>query len=305
MIEPRFKKDHSKDTPHAHVLYQDAKRNLFCATSVPKVDRKRKRQAHLADTTSELNIETLVVLDQSLLRHHKDIDIENYVLTVFNMAHDLFHDSTLGVNINLAIVRLIRLEVEDHEMNIAMNHNIEKSMRYFRLWQKRINPREDTHPNHHDMAVLLTRIDICGNDKTCGFMGAARFGGMCDPENQAVIAQDSGLLLGHTIAHEIGHTLSLIHDESSAKIDLSDLHHLDDEMRSTVMSPHITDAIVEWSNCSHERLKHFIDLVMVLVRVYSTRPPNTVLSWPMNFRASCMMATINAAKFLVLMLLSA
>lgn len=87
MIEPRFKKDHSKDTPHAHVLYQDAKRNLFCATSVPKVDRKRKRQAHLADTTSELNIETLVVLDQSLLRHHKDIDIENYVLTVFNMVN--------------------------------------------------------------------------------------------------------------------------------------------------------------------------------------------------------------------------
>lgn len=32
-------------------------------------------------------------------------------------AHDLYHDCSLGININLAIVRLIRLEYEENEVS--------------------------------------------------------------------------------------------------------------------------------------------------------------------------------------------
>lgn len=50
-------------------------------------------------------------------------------------------------------------------------------------------------------------MSICADDRTCGFLGAARIGSMCDPDNSAAICQDSGLRLGFVIAHELGHTL--------------------------------------------------------------------------------------------------
>nr|XP_022900548.1 A disintegrin and metalloproteinase with thrombospondin motifs 6-like isoform X1 [Onthophagus taurus] len=203
----------------------------------------------------ELHIETLVVLDHSMLDYHKDIDLENYVLTVFNMAHDLFHDASLGTNIDLAIVRIIRLEEEDHEMNMNVNKDAEKTLEYFREWQNQVNPKEDTHPNHHDIAVLITRVDICGADSTCGLLGSSKIGGMCDPQNQAAICEDNGLRLGFVIAHEIAHTLAILHDtpeESGCSgIYLNNL--------TTVMNPSISIKTAGWSNCSNKFLSLFVE----------------------------------------------
>lgn len=43
------------------------------------------------------------------------------------------------------------------QMNIAINKDAAKTLEYFREWQNSINPKEDSHPNHHDVAILLTR----------------------------------------------------------------------------------------------------------------------------------------------------
>lgn len=37
-------------------------------------------------------------------------------------AHDLYHDGSLGLSVDLAIVRLIRLEREDHEVGNTIIH---------------------------------------------------------------------------------------------------------------------------------------------------------------------------------------
>ncbi|KAF5307127.1 hypothetical protein FQR65_LT07111 [Abscondita terminalis] len=92
-------------------------------------------------------------------------------------------------------------------MNLAVNRNVKKTLEYFEKWQDKINPGDDTHPNHHDLAILLTRIDICGDDDNCGILGASVKGGICDPKHQAAVCEDSGLRLGFIMAHEIGHTL--------------------------------------------------------------------------------------------------
>lgn len=51
------------------------------------------------------------------------------------------------------------------------------------------------------------RTDICGSDKNCAILGAARIGSMCDPADSAALCEDNGLRLGFVIAHEIAHTL--------------------------------------------------------------------------------------------------
>ncbi|KAF2891814.1 hypothetical protein ILUMI_14359 [Ignelater luminosus] len=69
------------------------------------------------------------------------------------MAHHLYHDAPLGVNINLAIVRMIRLEEEENRLNLAVNRNARKTLEFLRDWQQKMNPSDDTHPNHHDVVV--------------------------------------------------------------------------------------------------------------------------------------------------------
>lgn len=43
------------------------------------------------------------------------------------------------------------------QLNLAVNRNARKTLEFFRDWQQKMNPGDDTHPNHHDVAVLLTR----------------------------------------------------------------------------------------------------------------------------------------------------
>lgn len=47
-----------------------------------------QRDENLNKCVAELHIETLVVIDHSMLSYHKEIDVENYVLTVFNMVRN-------------------------------------------------------------------------------------------------------------------------------------------------------------------------------------------------------------------------
>lgn len=41
---------------------------------------------------AERHIEIMVTLDHAILQYHKSVDIENYVLTVFNMVRCNFHN---------------------------------------------------------------------------------------------------------------------------------------------------------------------------------------------------------------------
>lgn len=45
-------------------------------------------------------------------------------------------------------------------MNLAANKDVEATMKYFQEWQKKMNPGDDTHPNHHDCAILITKYEM-------------------------------------------------------------------------------------------------------------------------------------------------
>ncbi|XP_048507994.1 A disintegrin and metalloproteinase with thrombospondin motifs 3-like isoform X1 [Athalia rosae] len=97
MIEPLDGHDFTKDIEHPHIVYkrndavsEEDGRPLCNVTSkfekqISRLDFPRQKRDSCNDSKS-YTIELLVVLDKTLLTYHKDFDVENYVLTLFNMV---------------------------------------------------------------------------------------------------------------------------------------------------------------------------------------------------------------------------
>ncbi|XP_046836132.1 A disintegrin and metalloproteinase with thrombospondin motifs 18-like [Vespa crabro] len=133
MIEPIEGHDFTKEIEHPHVVYKkdpkDIKTNEISSCinfeDFNRTINKREYNEFIKKRALNNNnkqhdgrpmrytVELLVVLDITLL--HQKFDVENYVLTMFNIAASLFHDISLGFDMDLAIVRIIRLEVEENE----------------------------------------------------------------------------------------------------------------------------------------------------------------------------------------------
>lgn len=54
-----------------------------------------------------------------------------------------------------AICRKIKNLILQKGLKIA--HHADATLASFCAWQKNLNPQSDTHPAHHDLAVLVTR----------------------------------------------------------------------------------------------------------------------------------------------------
>ncbi|KAG8224367.1 hypothetical protein J437_LFUL005248 [Ladona fulva] len=80
-------------------------------------------------------------------------------------------------------------------------------LKKFCEWQSRMNDKDDSSQEHHDVALLLTRENICRNPSLnkCDTLGLAELGTMCEFRTSCAIVQDNGLSAAFTIAHELGH----------------------------------------------------------------------------------------------------
>lgn len=164
----------------------------------------RSRSFSRRSISKERWVETLVVADTKMVEYHGSENVESYILTIMNMVTGLFHNPSIGNAIHIVVVRLILLEEEEEGLKIV--HDAEKTLTSFCKWQKSINTKSDISPVHHDVAVLLTRKDICvGANHPCETLGLSHLSGMCQPHRSCNINEDSGLPLAFTIAHELGH----------------------------------------------------------------------------------------------------
>ncbi|XP_039301999.1 A disintegrin and metalloproteinase with thrombospondin motifs 12-like isoform X2 [Solenopsis invicta] len=135
MIEPVAGHDFTKEIEQPHIVYKrspdeyqdndvhDALCNVIGETSriiAKRALNPRNKMPAGSIENKSYTLELLVVLDKSLLDYHKEFDVENYILTLFNMAAGLFHDVSLGIHMQLTIVRIIRLEVEENEVKYAV-----------------------------------------------------------------------------------------------------------------------------------------------------------------------------------------
>uniref|UniRef100_A0A663FGV1 ADAM metallopeptidase with thrombospondin type 1 motif 12 n=1 Tax=Aquila chrysaetos chrysaetos TaxID=223781 RepID=A0A663FGV1_AQUCH len=247
-IEPIKKHPQKEGTPHPHIIYGQQNR------------RERWEQSHMAvrkvsrrSVSKERWVETLVVADSKMVEYHGSDHVESYILTIMNMVTGLFHDPSIGNAIHIVLVRLILFEEEEQGLKIV--HHADKTLASFCKWQKSVNPKSDINPTHHDVAVLLTRKDICaGMNRPCETLGLSHLSGMCQPHRSCNINEDSGLPLAFTIAHELGHSFGIQHDGKE-----NDCEPIG--KRPYIMSRQLQydPTPLTWSQCSKEYITRFLD----------------------------------------------
>ncbi|EJW75641.1 hypothetical protein WUBG_13445, partial [Wuchereria bancrofti] len=147
-------------------------------------------------------VEVLVVADNKMLLYHQN-NLENYVLTLFSTVASIYRHPSLHAAINIIVTRLIVLKHETAGPHIS--DNAQDTLQQFCRWQETYNDKNDDAPNHHDVAILLTRHDICRAPGKCDTLGLAELGTMCDSLRSCAIIEDNGLSAAFTITHELGH----------------------------------------------------------------------------------------------------
>ncbi|XP_028966579.1 A disintegrin and metalloproteinase with thrombospondin motifs 7 [Galendromus occidentalis] len=254
LVHDNFHKEHFQAGYQRRVQYERHLRR-----EQPKPRRRRKRSVSI-----ERNVETLVVADRTMLEYYKNEDMETYLLTVLNMVSTLYHDASIGNAINVVVIRIMVLETEEQKVQIDDEADekptsvdaTEEILKKFCKWQKLVNPADESDPHHHDVAILVTRNNICTKgDQPCTTLGLAEVAGMCQPQRSCNVNEDSGLTLAFTIAHELGHNFGMSHDgpHNGCQAPLGERQH--------VMAPHLnsdTSPLV-WSNCSRHEITNFLD----------------------------------------------
>ncbi|XP_069481726.1 A disintegrin and metalloproteinase with thrombospondin motifs 19 [Ambystoma mexicanum] len=268
-------------TGHAHRVYR-RKRSMddkladkhtshtkYCGV-VP--DKRKSKNPNVAENgrgkryshklSQEYNIETVVVADPSIVSYHGSDAARKFILTILNMVFNLFQHKSLGVQINLRVTKLVLLHETPADMYIG--HHGEKMLESFCKWQhKEFVKKNDVHfemstsrledMSAPDAAILITRQDFCVHkDEPCDTVGIAYLSGMCSEKRKCIIAEDNGLNLAFTIAHEMGHNMGINHDNDNPSC-ADGLHIMSGEW---IKGQNLGD--VSWSRCSREDLERFL-----------------------------------------------
>ncbi|XP_051651320.1 A disintegrin and metalloproteinase with thrombospondin motifs 20 isoform X1 [Manacus candei] len=197
-------------------------------------------------------VEVMVTADVKMVRHHGQ-NLQHYVLTLMSIVAAIYKDSSIGNLINIVIVKLI--VIHNEQEGPAITFNAATTLRNFCLWQQSQNTLDDTHPSHHDTAVLITREDICRAREKCDTLGLAELGTMCDPLRSCSVSEENGLSAAFTIAHELGHVFNVPHDDSF-KCKEAGIKH-----QYHVMAPTLNyhTSPWTWSKCSQKYITEFLD----------------------------------------------
>ncbi|CAB3406645.1 unnamed protein product [Caenorhabditis bovis] len=214
----------------------------------------RKTRSRRAANSWDHYVEVLVVADTKMYEYHGR-SLEDYVLTLFSTVASIYRHQSLRASINVVVVKIIVLKAENSGPRITQN--AQQTLQDFCRWQQYYNDPDDTSIQHHDVAILLTRKDICRSQGKCDTLGLAELGTMCDMQKSCAIIEDNGLSAAFTVAHELGHVFSIPHDDERKcgqfmQVSKSNYH---------IMAPTLeyNTHPWSWSPCSAGMLERFLE----------------------------------------------
>ncbi|NXC88682.1 ATS14 metalloproteinase, partial [Cercotrichas coryphoeus] len=208
-------------------------------------DAERKRRHARKD---DYNIEVLLAVDDSVVRFHGKEHVQNYVLTLMNIVDEIYHDESLGVHINIVLVRMIMVGYRQ-SVSLIERGNPSRSLEQVCRWAHSQQRSDPQHAEHHDHAVFLTRQDF----GPAGMQGYAPVTGMCHPLRSCTLNHEDGFSSAFVVAHETGHVLGMEHDGQGNRC-------ADETSMGSIMAPLVQAAFhrYHWSRCSKQELNRYI-----------------------------------------------
>ncbi|XP_073935176.1 A disintegrin and metalloproteinase with thrombospondin motifs 14 isoform X2 [Castor canadensis] len=216
--------------------------NLLDLVGEQLVDTERKRRHAKPGSYS---IEVLLAVDDSVVRFHGKEHVQNYVLTLMNIVDEIYHDESLGVHVNIALVRLIMVGYRQ-SLSLIEHGNPARSLEQVCRWAHSQQRQDPSHSEHHDHVVFLTRQNF-------GPSGYAPVTGMCHPLRSCALNHEDGFSSAFVVAHETGHVLGMEHDGQGNGC-------ADETSLGSVMAPLVQAAFhrFHWSRCSKLELSRYL-----------------------------------------------
>ncbi|KAG8196496.1 hypothetical protein JTE90_012312 [Oedothorax gibbosus] len=269
-ITPDHRPHYNNSDTNAHVFTKmDTPATEYCGgqhknafeplkdDAVPRAQRVKRDEPRSSerDSIGHKVIETAVYVDfplyQKLSVKKKQTmeEIQDTVLAILNQVQLIYNYQTLKTKFKIVVVKLEILS-EGKEAPDAADGDIDAYLDNFCSWQSQKNPTL-TSELHWDHALMLTGYDLhkvtLSNEKNKKVLGLAWVNGMCRPKHSCTLNEGSSFEAAFVIAHEIGHSLGMMHDGRGNNCDPS----------TFLMSEKTGPGRITWSSCSNDYLERF------------------------------------------------
>lgn len=183
----------------------------------------KSKRRHVRSTKRNLTIEMAVFVDEVAYNSifsfldEDDEKMSNIILAYVNGIQAVFHYPSLGVSIDISLVRVEIMEKQPSDLPNRGGEAISLLNTFYNYATSR-NPLNDDNPHHWDIALYITGLNLytkLNNKVNYGTMGMGYVGAICKKASCAIVefgtnlTTKSPLSNGFTsiyiAAHEIGH----------------------------------------------------------------------------------------------------